>query len=86
MTTKKFLLLSLIILCCCLIVTSCSTETKDDAAQTETSTAIQATDYSQTTHWLNLPTENNKAVDVFYLYPSAWAKVNATDPIVCDID
>ncbi|MBK5245330.1 MAG: DUF3089 domain-containing protein [Eubacteriaceae bacterium] len=86
MKTKKYLLLSLTVLFCCLTVTSCITETKTDPAQTESSTAIQATDYSQTAHWLNLPTENNKAVDVFYLCPSAWAKVNATDPIVCDID
>lgn len=71
MKTKKYLLLSLTVLLCCLTFTSCSTETNDDTAQTETSTAIQATDYSQTTHWLNLPTENNKAVNVFYLYPSA---------------
>lgn len=82
----KFLFLSLIVLLACLTVAGCTTATKDDKAQTETSDAIVATDYSQSEHWLNKPTELTKDVDVFYLYPSAWAKVNADDPIVCNID
>ncbi|WP_243136747.1 DUF3089 domain-containing protein [Acetobacterium paludosum] len=89
MKIEKRLFLSLTVLLCCLAIAGCSAKTADtkkDAAQTESSTAIQATDYSQSNHWLNLPTENNKDVDVFYLYPSAWAKVNADDPIICDID
>ncbi|HEY5557969.1 DUF3089 domain-containing protein [Acetobacterium sp.] len=86
MKITKYLFLSLTVIFCCLAVAGCSTVTNEDTAQTETSTAIQATDYSQGDHWLNLPTELNKDVDVFYLYPSAWAKVNASDPIVCDID
>jgi len=86
MKIVKTLFLSLAVVFCVLTVTGCSTEKKDAAAQTETSTAIQATDYSQSEHWLTVPTELDKDVDVFYLYPSAWAKVNATDPIVCDID
>ena len=44
-----------------------------------------ATDYSQAMHWLSLPAPV-KAVDVFYLYPTAWQKVNASDPNICDID
>ncbi len=62
-------------------VTGCTT-TKDEIKQTQT----VPTDYSQSAHWLNIPTETTKEVDVFYLYPSAWAKVNADDPIYSEID
>jgi hypothetical protein len=44
-----------------------------------------ATDYSQAAHWLSLPA-TVKAVDVFYLYPTAWQKVNNSDPNICKID
>ena len=44
-----------------------------------------ATDYSQDSHWLSAPA-SIKSVDVFYLYPTAWRKVNPTDPNICDID
>ena len=44
-----------------------------------------ATDYSQDSHWLHVP-DSVKPVDVFYLYPTAWRKVNASDPNICDID
>jgi len=45
----------------------------------------QATDYSQAAHWLSLPVVTEK-VDIFYLYPTAWSKVNQTDPNICEID
>lgn len=86
MKRKVILSIALVLLISCLAIVGCTTATKDDKAQTETSTAIVPTDYSQSAHWLNVPTEITKEVDVFYLYPSAWAKVNADDPIVCDID
>jgi hypothetical protein len=44
-----------------------------------------ATDYSQAAHWLSLPA-TVKAVDVFYLYPTAWQKVTNSDPNICEID
>lgn len=44
-----------------------------------------ATDYSQAAHWLSLPAVTEK-VDVFYLYPTAWQKVNNSDPNICKID
>lgn len=43
-----------------------------------------ATDYSQSAHWLSLPTPN-KSVDIFYLYPTAWQNAE-TLPKVCEID
>lgn len=84
MKRKIMLSLALVLLIGSLVIAGCTT--KKDGAQTETSDAIVATDYSQSEHWLNVPTEITKEVDVFYLYPSAWAKVNADDPIICEID
>jgi pimeloyl-ACP methyl ester carboxylesterase len=49
------------------------------------SSAPVATDYSQTAHWLSLPATVKK-VDVFYLYPTAWQKVNTTDPNINEVD
>lgn len=46
----------------------------------------QVTDYSQAKHWLALPASTDKAVDVFYLYPTAWYKVNKDELNICEID
>ncbi len=46
----------------------------------------KATDYSSADNWLVLPTSSNLAVDVFYLYPTTYAKQNENDPDICDID
>lgn len=51
----------------------------------DTAPAATATDYSQVEHWLSIPVLS-KQVDVFYLYPTAWQKVNPEDPNICDID
>ncbi|MBI5521096.1 MAG: DUF3089 domain-containing protein [Desulfarculus sp.] len=48
--------------------------------------AYDPIDYSAPNHWLSLPSSINKGVDVFYLYPTAWQKTNASDPSICDID
>lgn len=47
--------------------------------------ATEATDYSIASHWLATPAATNKAVDVFYLYPTAWTSTNP-NPEVCAID
>lgn len=44
------------------------------------------TDYSRPEHWLSLPTNNSKDVDVFYVYPTAWYKENPSEPNFCTID
>lgn len=44
-----------------------------------------ATDYSQAAHWLSIPAPV-MAVDVFYLYPTCWQKVDSTEPNICNID
>jgi hypothetical protein len=51
----------------------------------EDDNTIAATDYSDSTHWLAAPTAD-KPVDVFYLYPTAWHKVDSTEPNICNID
>jgi hypothetical protein len=45
-----------------------------------------STDYSKSEHWLSLPRVSDKKVDVFYLYPTSWQKVNQNDSNICDID
>jgi len=44
------------------------------------------TDYSKQEHWLAVPVVLDKKVDVFYLYPTAWKKVNENEPDICSID
>ena len=85
MKRKSILLLALAFIIGSLAVAGCA-PAKDEGAQTENSDVIVPTDYSQIEHWLNVPTDITKQVDVFYLYPTAWAKVNADDPIICEID
>src|ERR1035437_503337 len=51
----------------------------------EKGNATEATDYSIAAHWLTVPQTTNKAVDVFYLYPTAWTSTNP-NPEVCAID
>ena len=47
---------------------------------------IVATDYSQPNHWLNVPPANDKAVDVFYLYPTSWQRMGESAPHYAEID
>lgn len=44
-----------------------------------------ATDYSIASNWLSIPATLSP-VDIFYLYPSSWKKLNASDPMICEID
>ena len=43
-------------------------------------------DYSDESHWLSLPESIDKPVDVFYVYPTAWHKINQNEPDICRID
>lgn len=47
--------------------------------------STNATDYAVPSHWLSVPVVTNKAVDLFYLYPTAWTSTNP-NPEVCAID
>jgi len=42
--------------------------------------------YSQAKYWLKLPAAIDKEVDVFYLYPTSWAKTDPSEPNICGID
>ena len=44
------------------------------------------TDYSQSSHWLALPTTPDKAVDVFYLSPTEYSKALPSDGIIGAVD
>lgn len=47
---------------------------------------LQPVDYSEAVHWVALPEQTSKPVDVFYLYPTVWAKQKEDEPNVCEID
>jgi len=42
--------------------------------------------YADSDHWLSLPDSANKSVDVFYLYPTVWARSNESEAPICEID
>jgi pimeloyl-ACP methyl ester carboxylesterase len=42
-------------------------------------------DYSQSSHWLSLPAPV-KPVDVFYVYPTVWYKLDPAESNICAID
>ena len=46
----------------------------------------QTTDYSKSQHWLSLPSSAEKEVDVFYLYPTVFQKVDKNESNICNID
>lgn len=46
----------------------------------------QAVSYSDPAHWVAVPEQTEKPVDVFYLYPTVWTKKNDDDPNICEID
>ncbi|MFA6009637.1 MAG: DUF3089 domain-containing protein [Desulfobacteraceae bacterium] len=75
----KNILLAILALLTALTLAACSDRSSSDEP------VVRATDYSQTEHWLSLP-PTTKAVDVFYLYPTAWLKQNETDPNINEID
>ena len=78
-TKNKIWIYPLIVLL--FVSTFCSSCKKDDEPQP----VAAATDYSQAAHWLSIPAPI-MAVDVFYLYPTCWQKVDSTDPNICNID
>ncbi len=45
-----------------------------------------AIDYGKREHWLALPEKPEKPVDVIYLYPTVWYKIDQQEPNICAID
>jgi hypothetical protein len=52
----------------------------------ENPAGIIPTDYSLAEHWLSLPANPQKTVDVFYLYPTCWTPDSLTNSIYCTVD
>lgn len=68
-------------------LTACSTqEVSKFDKKAELTSEFVATDYAPAEHWLSLPSQPDKEVDVFYLYPTSWKKLNESEPNVCEID
>lgn len=44
------------------------------------------TDYARTEHWLAISDDNEREVDVFYIYPTSWYKEDISEPDFCAID
>ncbi len=74
----KYRLLGVVFIVLACMLTACG----DDHSS---STNLVVTDYSQAEHWLSLPAVEHD-VDVFYLYPTAWQKIDPTDPNINEID
>ncbi len=47
---------------------------------------MNVTDYSFPGHWLSMPAHPSKSVDVFYVYPTAYHKVDPSEPDYAPID
>ncbi len=50
------------------------------------SNEVQATNYANSEYWLSLPSSAEKAVDVFYFYPTVFQKTDKNEPNICDIN
>ncbi|RJP67055.1 MAG: DUF3089 domain-containing protein [Ignavibacteriales bacterium] len=81
MKAKKYLIVPLIFLLTVIFI-SCT----KDSVSPEDITEQKATDYSIAGHWLNIPASTDKNVDVFYLYPTAWARTDTSKPYICEVD
>jgi len=87
MKTKKIILLGVTLLISLTFV-GCNNQNKTTENTTDetTETKVDATDYSKSNNWLSVPTSITKDVDIFYLYPTAWQKVDQNEPNICAID
>jgi hypothetical protein len=47
---------------------------------------VTPTDYSDPAHWLHVPKRDRYAVDVFYIYPTAYSRTDSSQPIFCPVD
>lgn len=47
---------------------------------------VTPTDYSDAAHWLHVPRSHRYAVDVFYVYPTSYARTDSSQPIFCPVD
>jgi len=65
-------ILSLLIICMLMTLCSCKTEDKVDSIDIveSSSEVIEALDYSDNNNWVDIQSDGNKEVDVFFIYPT----------------
>ena len=56
------------------------------AAVPSSSPTVTPTDYSDGSHWLHVQRGPRWKVDVFYVYPTAYARTDPSQPIFCAVD
>jgi hypothetical protein len=72
--------------------TTSQTATPETTISTEATTSTTAapsagaTDYSDASHWMVVPSSADKPVDVFYLYPTSYQKQSDSSPNICAVD
>jgi hypothetical protein len=69
------------------VAPAASSSSEPDAPTTVASPApVTPTDYSDPANWLHVPKRDRYAVDVFYVYPTAYSRSDDSQPIFCPVD
>lgn len=75
--------ISILVMCALLLSIFCRS---DQSAKADTSVDGTVTDYSDPNNWLTKDTKEDKTVDIFYVYPTAYNKLSKEDPNYCTVD
>jgi len=75
--------ISILVMCALMLSVFCGINQTVEAA---TSVDETVTDYSNPSNWLTKDTKEDKAVDIFYVYPTAYQKQSKEDPNYCTVD
>jgi len=70
-------------MCALILSVFCGSDRTVTAETNDDGTAI---DYSNPSNWLTMDTKEDKAVDIFYVYPTAYQKQSKEDPNYCTLD
>jgi hypothetical protein len=73
-------------MCASLLLAGASISCVNDSVDASALHIESATDYSLAAHWLSLPSLPAKEVDIFYLYPTSWQRVDSTESNICAVD
>jgi hypothetical protein len=63
-----------------------SSPAPDPAATAASPAPVSPADYSDGAHWLHVPKRDRYEVDVFYVYPTAYARTDPSQPLFCPVD
>lgn len=75
--------ISILVMCALLLSIFCRS---DQTVKADTSVDGTVTDYSDPNNWLTKDTKEDKSVDIFYVYPTAYQKQSSEDPNYCTVD